>query len=106
MRRLANPEDFFLHLGESLIAALDCQITARNHYSGGTAPHRGQEQPRQMVKSLTSFDLQNDPDLFSFELSQMRLQLKYVAFRANERVADNVGVLDHKGKGFQVLLSQ
>jgi TnpA family transposase len=103
---LANPEDFFLHLGKSLIAALDCQIAARNHYPGGTAPHRGQKQLRQMVKSLMSFDLQNNPNLFAVELSQMRLQLKYVAFRADERVADNVGILDHKWKGFQVLMGK
>src|SRR5208337_2092262 len=39
MRRLANPEDFFLHLSESLVAALDRQITAGNHYPNRAASH-------------------------------------------------------------------
>src|ERR1035438_1522767 len=78
MRRFANPEDLFLHFGEPLIAALDRQIASCNHDPDGTAPHRSQKQPRKMVKSLASFDLQNNPELFATELSQMSFQLKDV----------------------------
>lgn len=74
VRRLANPEDFFLHLGESLIAALECQIAARNHYPDGTTLHRGQKQSWQMVESLASFDLQDNPNFFATELCQARLE--------------------------------
>jgi hypothetical protein len=59
-----------------------------------------------MVKSLASFDLQNNPNVFATELCQVRLELKYVGLRAGERVADNVGVFDHEWKGFQVLVGK
>ena len=65
MRRFANPEDLFLHFGEPLIAAFDRQITSCNHHPDGSAPHHSEKQLRQVVKSLASFDLQNDPKIFA-----------------------------------------
>ena len=54
---LANPKDFLLDLGETLIATFHCQITARNHDAEGPRAHGGENEFGQVVESFASFNL-------------------------------------------------
>lgn len=55
----ADPENFFLNLGQALIAALDGQIAAGNHDAKRARSHSGENQVGQIVEGFASFDFQD-----------------------------------------------
>ncbi len=106
VRGLADPQDFFLNFGEALVAALDCEIAARDHYADSAAAHGRQQQCGQLVKALACFDLENDAEVFPTEICEAGLQLAHVGALANKGVANDIRILDHERKGLEIVLRE
>lgn len=84
VRRFTPPQDFFLHLCESLVATLYGEVTASDHDSDSSASHRGQKQGGQLLERLAGFNLENYSDIFGCKLLHTRLKIVNVGLGTHE----------------------
>lgn len=88
----ADPENFFLHFSQSLVAAFDGEVAAGDHDAKATDLHGFQEYRGQVFEGLAGLDFQNDGQRFGVDCAKMLMQLADIARCAHERVAKDVGM--------------
>jgi len=100
---LAEPEDFLLHLGQPLEAALHGKVAAGDHHSAAGRCHRSQEKVGQVLEGLPGLDFQHDSQVRGAERGQAVLQIDDIRRFPDEGLADHVGVFSDERQVGQVL---
>src|SRR5579862_242470 len=106
VRGFADPEYFFLHFGEALVAAFHGEVAAGDHDADDTHRHGGEDEGGKILKGVPRFDLENDAERFPFELAKMTEELLYVVLGAHEGITDEVGVFDDELEILEVFGSE
>jgi hypothetical protein len=98
VRRLAQPHQLFLHLGQALEADLDREIAARDHHRHGLPAGGGDDDRRQCGDRARGLDLGHErhvPPVGRPDRRHCRLQAFDVGGVLHEAEADEVGKCQH-----------
>ncbi len=94
MRRLANPQNLVLHLGEAFEPKFDGKIAARDHHRQRLVSGRFHDDFGQVRNRARCLDLGDEADFAPIEATPSQLILNHsdVPGGLDERGADQIGV--------------